>query len=72
MELVWILTRMEKDNDKAFMEMIWTKILEGVYLNYKTDNDFMEQFERIAQGIFSVMQVFIAGKGGSENGSDTV
>lgn len=41
MEFVENLTKMEGSVGKEVMEIVWAAVLTGIYLNYRTDVDFM-------------------------------
>lgn len=69
-ELAKIHAKMENTISGETMEMVWTAVLLEVYLKYKTDEDFMPQFEENVRDTFSLLHEITEKIGGNDNGNE--
>lgn len=71
-ELVKTLTEMEHTLGRETMDIVWTAVFAGLYLNYKTDEDFMPQFNKNVQDVFSMLHGSDTREGGDDDADDSI
>lgn len=62
-----ILGKAEKMVSKKIMCMAWDAVFKLLYLNYRTDQEFLPQFEKNVEATLELLSIFEPQKGAAEN-----
>lgn len=62
-----ILEKAEKMVSEKTMCMVWDAVFKLLYLNYKTDQEFLPQFEKNAAATLDVLDIFEPQEGADKN-----